>query len=145
MEKLKKYLDKHGIDHEPAIFGSDYFYNAPPIKYEGAFVTIDYRNGTKRRIFENYLKRYNYEITHRSRVRYDFTVVYTVVTARDHHAAALYYEYQGKSLAAFEQMQHEEYTRGNYDIEQKTRAIMAEYEKQYLAALAERENQRKTA
>lgn len=143
MEKLKKYLNKNEIKHEPATFGSSYFYNAPPILYEGAFVTIDYRDARKRRIFEKYAARYNYEIINRSRVRYDFSVVYTVVTAADHHAAALYYEYQKKSVSEFEQMQHAEYTRGNYDIEQQTRAIMAKYESQYLAALQER--QRKTA
>ena len=142
MKNLYKYLEKNGIAYEPQTFGSRYFYNVSII-YHGAFVSIDYRNGSARRKLENYLKRYGYTVTYTSRIYPDYSIHYTVCRTADHNAASLYYEYQNKSLAEWEEMQHREYSRGNYDINEAGKAIMTKYEKQYLDRI--QEQQKKTA
>lgn len=131
MKQLLSYLEKNGIQAQPETFGTDYFYNSKVI-YNGLFVTMDYRNGNARRKFENYCKRYGYEIFYTSRIRPDYTIVYSVARTEDRNADREYNLFAEPARREWEEMQHSEYSRGNYDIEQKTREIMTDYENRYL-------------
>ena len=55
MKNLYKYLDRNGIAYEPQTFGSRYFYNVS-VMYDGAFVSLDYRNGSAAGMIESLLK-----------------------------------------------------------------------------------------
>lgn len=138
MKKIYKYLDNNGISYRRETFGSRYFYNVQYI-FDGVIVSMDYRHSAKREKLLKYCQRYGYKIMYESRIFPDFSIHYSIATATDAENANNYYYYQEKSLAEWEQMQHEEYSKGNYDINEKGKAIMQKWEKAYMQTIAEKE------
>jgi hypothetical protein len=138
MNKLYKYLDKNEINYRRETFGSRYFDNVHYI-FEGVIISMDYRHSATREKLLKYCRRYGYKIMYESRIFPDFSIHYSIATATDAENAANYYYYQDKSVSEWEQMQHREYSNGNYDINEQGKAIMQKWESLYLQTLSEQE------
>ena len=138
MKKIYKYLDNNGISYRRETFGSRYFYGVSCI-FDGVIVSMDYRHSATREKLLKYCRRYGYKIMYESRIFPDFSIHYSIATATDADKASDYYYFQEKSLAEWEQMQHREYSNGNYNINEQGKQIMQKWEKAYINFLAEKD------
>lgn len=67
MDKLEKYLDKIGLEYDPAAYGNDYFYNVAPVKFPAAVIEYENRDPeTIKKVMKlaKYAARFGYTIFH---------------------------------------------------------------------------------
>ena len=71
MKKLINYLNKNGVDFRPVSYGSNYFYNAPALEFDGIIASFDYTSGNYYKAsadlakLEKYCARYGYSVFNR--------------------------------------------------------------------------------
>lgn len=116
MDKLEKYLDKIGLQYDPATYGNDYFYNVAPVKFPAVFV--EYKAGdaeTLRKVIKasRYAARYGYIIfSEGGRGGYNH---FTVMNAQDKAEYSLYMKYRDKAAGYIAELMHARRTGAGLD------------------------------
>lgn len=116
MDKLEKYLDRIGLEYDPAAYGADYFYNVAPVKFPA--VIIEYKAGdaeTLRKVcrLSKYTERRGYVIFNEGgRGGYNH---FTVMKAQDKAEYDLYMEYQNKAAGYIADLMHARRTGAGLD------------------------------
>lgn len=137
MKKLINYLNKNGVDFRPVSYGSNYFYNAPALEFDGIIASFDYTSGNYHKAsadlakLEKYCSRYGYK-TFNNGVNPDHLFVH-IMKATEKAQLVLYYQYQEASKNEFWQVVHERRLAGLDTSEENeiAKKIMFRYGSEY--------------
>lgn len=146
MKKLLNYLNKNGVIFRPVSYGSDYFYNAPALAFEGVIASFDYTSGNYYKAsaelakLEKYCARYGYK-TFNNGVNPSCVFVH-IMKATEKAQLDLYLQFQELSTNEFWQVVHERRQTG-LDMSEENeiaKKIMFRYGSEYNKAFAEQKN-----
>lgn len=137
MKKLFNYLSKNGVDFRPVSYGSNYFYNAPAVEFNGVIASFDYTSGNYHKAtaelakLEKYCARYGYTVFNRG-VNPKCVYIHIMKTT-DRAALDLYYQFQDASQKEFWQTVHERRLAGLDTSEENeiAKKIMFRYGSEY--------------
>lgn len=132
MNKFFRYLDNKNICYQVVTFGSSYFTNADPLKFDGCQITFDYEainrqdNARKYELIKRYCQRYNYTIICHYGNMWGHTV--RIMKAEDKARLDFYDLFEKKCRAACEKTIHLYNTMGlDYNGLNDTLAGIMEY------------------
>lgn len=106
MKKLYKYLDALDLAYEKTTFGGNYFRNAAPLCFDGAFITLcssDINTDAWHRL-ERYCRRWGYSL--RSWGGFPGYTTFRVCLEDDDRELRRYLDYQARSVEVCERAIH---------------------------------------
>lgn len=140
MRRFEQYLDKIGAFYEMKKTGYDYFYNAPALSFDIAYVYFDYSEHDARKLAEQerqikaYCSRYNYKIYNSGAMPGCYYM--WIMKNAEHEQLRIYGDFRDRATFDIETYCHNEYSNGRKPCNDTIKAIMNEHGNYYNEFLA---------